>query len=226
MNCDNMNRTIRIRGNAVVTAPADITVVRAKVSGLAEDYATALKALADVTKSLRDAVEKAGIPRNDLKTVNVSVKQHFKDVSTGKDKNGNTKYRRVADGFQYSQGVVFEFPNDNSKLSSAIWNISKCDIEPEIDFHYRNSDSNANKNRALAEAARNARTEAETILGALGARLGRIIEVDRQSRLYDDYDGHRMILGDCNMSVAPDFEFEPEDEEFSESVTIEWEIED
>ena len=35
-----------------------------------------------------------------------------------------------------------------------------------------------------------------------------------------------MILGDCDMSEAPDFEFEPEDEEFSESVTIEWEIED
>ena len=221
-----MNRTISITGKAKVTAPADITVVRARVVGLAEDYAMALRALAETTGSLRDAVEKAGIPRNDLKTVGVSVKQHFKEVRNGKDRNGNDRYKQVPDGYQYSQGITFEFPNDNSKLSAAIRNISKCDIEPEINFYYRNSDMNAMKNRALAEAAKNAKEEAETILAAVGAKLGKLLGVEREQRYRDDYREDRMVLCDCCMDSEPEFDIEPEDEEYTETVNIEWEIED
>ena len=219
-----MNRTISITGKAKVTAPADITVVKARVYGIAEDFGMAFRALADITKSLRDAVEKAGIPRNDLKTTDISIKQHFKEVKTGTDRNGNAKYRKVQDGFEYRQRVSFEFPNDNSKLSNAIWNISKCDIEPEIDFSYRCSDARKKRAEALAMAAQNAKEEAETILSAVGAKLGRLVEVNRRSEVYEDYSDDHMIM--CNRCIesAPEFDIEPEDDEFRQTVTMEWEI--
>lgn len=222
-----MNGTIEVQGKAKISSPADITVVNARVYGIAEDFGMAFKALAEITRSLRDAVEKAGIPRNDLRTSGLSVKQHFKEVKAGKDKNGNDKFRKVADGFEYSQRVSYEFPNDNEKLSKSIWNISKCDIEPEIDFHYRSSDSKKMRNLALAKAAENARAEAETILGAVGARLGKLVEVRRRSRTYDDeYDDEHSIMCNCCYDAEPVFDIEPEDETFCEDVTMEWEIAD
>ncbi len=224
-----MERTIVVMGKATVTAPADITVVRTSVSGVEPTYPEAVEALAKITKRLKDAIESAGIPREKLKTTSLSVSQHYRDKKIGVDKDGHEKFKKVPDGYSYSQNVSFSFPNDNKKLTVAITNIIDWKVSPDIRFYYRNSDIEKMQREALAKASENAFDEAKTIVSAVGARLGRLLSVDRAPRRYydeDDYDDNRLMC--CKNLANADYSFdvEPEDDSFSDSVKMTWEIAD
>ena len=81
------------------------------------------------------------------------------------------------------------------------------------------------KNRALAEACRHAQEEAETIVTAVGAKLGKLLSVDRNFRTYSDYDderGYDMPLESACLSESID----PEDYSVDQSVEMVWEITD
>ncbi len=224
-----MNRTISVKGKATVTAPADITGVEACVKGHESTFKDAINKMTQCTVKLKDAIETAGIPRDDLRTSNVSVRQAFRKVKIGVDKYGEDKFKDVADGFDYSQNIRFEFPNDNEKLSKAIGGIIGCDIEPRIEFYFRSSDTEGMKNKALADACRNAKTEAETIVESVGAKLGKLLSVERNvRRLYDDdEDYRRCTMGASNcMSDSILMDVDPEDASVCEDVTMVWEIED
>ena len=221
-------RTIRIQKRSTVSAPADITVVNADISGFNATFEGAMKALARCTKQVRDAIQKAGIPREDLRSSQLSIEQNYREEKIGEDKHGNDKFRRVPDGFLYRQNIKFEFPNDNEKLAKSIGGILDCKIEPRIEFYFRSSDVEGMKNRALADACRNAKIEAETIVQSVGAGLGKLLSVERNvRRSYDDED--YMV---CNIAApiraSNDIimDVDPEDASVFEDVTMVWEIED
>ena len=223
-----MNRTRSIKGKATITAPADITGVRVSAKGHEDTFEKAINAMTQCTVKLKDAIEGAGIPRKDLKTSDVSVKQAYRKVKKGVDKYGDDKFEDVADGFDYYQNIKFEFPNDNEKLAKSIGGILDCKIEPRIEFYFRSSDVEGMKNRALADACRNAKTEAETIVQSVGAGLGKLLSVERNvRRSYDDED--YMV---CNIAApiraSNDIimDVDPEDASVFEDVTMVWEIED
>lgn len=223
-----MNRTISVKGKATITAPADITGVRVSAKGHEDTFEKAINAMTQCTVKLKDAIEAAGIPRKDLKTSDVSVKQAYRKVKKGVDKYGDDKFEDVADGFDYYQNIKFEFPNDNEKLAKSIGGILDCKIEPRIEFYFRSSDVEGMKNRALVDACRNAKTEAETIVQSVGAGLGKLLSVERNvRRSYDDED--YMV---CNIAApiraSNDIimDVDPEDASVFEDVTMVWEIED
>ena len=223
-----MNRTISVKGKATITAPADITGVRVSAKGHEDTFEKAINAMTQCTVKLKDAIEAAGIPRKDLKTSDVSVKQAYRKVKKGVDKYGDDKFEDVADGFDYYQNIKFEFPNDNEKLAKSIGGILDCKIEPRIEFYFRSSDVEGMKNRALADACRNAKIEAETIVQSVGAGLGKLLSVERNvRRSYDDED--YMV---CNIAApiraSNDIimDVDPEDASVFEDVTMVWEIED
>ncbi len=219
-------RTIRIEGEATVVAPSDITVVHAYISGVNATFNGAMKALSRCTKQVKDAVEKAGIPRENLKSSQLSVEQNYREEKIGEDKHGNDKFRQVPDGFAYKQNVIFEFPNDNQKLSRAIENITECDVEPRITFSFRCSREAELKQEALGEATKTARKEAETMMEAAGTRLGRLVYAtkgeDERPYMYKN----EMAYDRCCCGSSVQLDFNPEDQEFMQVVTLEWEIED
>ncbi len=221
-----MCRTIKLTGEATVTAPADITVVRATIEGVEETFEKAMQSLARCTGQVKDAMEAAGIPRKDLKSSQLSVQQNYREEKIGEDRHGNDKFRMVPDGFSYVQNVSFEFPNDNEKLSRAIGGIMGCDVTPRIAFSFKSSDPGSMSDRALEEAAENARREAEIIMKAAGTRLGRLVSAERG-------DGFERRFAENDVAYAPRMmkaagtvrmDFDPEDVSCTRSVTLEWEI--
>ncbi len=223
-----MNRTIVVKGRANVTAPSEITRVSAVISGKKKTFDSAMQALADTTTKLKDAVEAAGIDRKELKTSNLSIEQSYREEKIGEDRYGHDKFRNVPDGFRYRQNVFFEFENDNRKLSEIIRNIAGTDVTPAITFSYRCRDPEELKNRALAKAAENARREAQIIVESCGARLGSLLEVKRNSYDYDDYRDESVI--GCSLNAKCDaphtIDIDPEDQSYSDEVTMIWEIVD
>jgi len=221
-----MERTITMKGRATVTAPSDITVVSMRVSGKEATFEEAVKAMTESTVKLKDAVEKAGIPRKKFKTSELSVDLAYRKERIGKDRYGDDKFRDVPDGFSYKQKVSFEFKNDNEKLSKALTYIMDCGVTPRIEFYFKNSDLEGMKNKALAEACRHAQEEATTIVESVGAKLGKLIRVDRNFS-YRDYDDSEC---DCSMPVIGcradmALDIDPEDTSVDQYVTMEWEIE-
>ena len=221
-----MERTITMKGRATVTAPSDITVVSMRVSGKEATFEEAVKAMTESTVKLKDAVEKAGIPRKKFKTSELSVDLAYRKERIGKDRYGDDKFRDVPDGFSYRQNVSFEFKNDNEKLSKALTYIMDCGVTPRIEFYFKNSDLEGMKNKALAEACRHAQEEAKTIVESVGAKLGKLIRVDRNfsCRDYDDEECEcSMPVIGCSANMAIDID--PEDTAVDQYVTMEWEIE-
>lgn len=226
-----MSRTITVKGTATVSAPSEITVVRATLSGKEWEYKDAMNELAQMTKDFKDAVETAGIPRVEIKTSALSIQQSYRDQKIGEDKNGYDRFKKVPDGYTYSQDVIFEFENDSSKLTRALENIMRADITPVVHFSYKAKDPVANDLKALSEAAKNAKAEAETIVGSVGCRLGKLLSVSRESSHFrydddDDYGRCFSLSSDCEMTALPDLDVDPEDSQFSRAVTMTWEIED
>ncbi|MBR2255205.1 MAG: SIMPL domain-containing protein [Candidatus Methanomethylophilaceae archaeon] len=223
------NRTISVRGTAEVRAPADITIVSAVISGKRDAFDEAMEEMARETTKLKEAVQAAGIPAKDLKTSNLSVRPDYRKEPIGVDMYGNEQYREVMDGFSFSQNIRFEFPNDSEKLSKAIYYILKTEVTPSIDLSFRNHDMEGMKNKALSDASKNARDEAETILGAVGAKLGRLVSVERNARSHFDCCEEAVFETRANrmMKAAPTMiDVEPVDTVISESVVLEWEIAD
>jgi hypothetical protein len=223
-----MARTITVRGRAVVKSPADKTVVRASVDGIAPTFSKALEAVSESTALFKDAAEDAGIKRDTLKTSNFCVSQHFKEKKVGVDKDGRAVYKKFADGFSYHQDFRFEFPNDNKLLTRLVNNILDNGIAPKIDLDFVSSDPEAAKNEALRKATENARKEAKMIVEAAGASLGRLLEVRRGGSYDDDDDDfrYRRTTIDCCCEINANIDIEPEDVLTSDNVTLTWEIED
>ena len=222
-----MERTIRMKGRATVTAPSDITVVSMNISGKETGFAEALETMSRTTGRLKDLISSAGIERDSIKTSDLKVEQSYRKVKIGTDRNGYDKFKEVEDGFDYYQKIHFEFPTDNTVLSDVIKNVSKSGATPRIIFSFRNSDPEGMKNRALAEACRHAQEEAETIVTAVGAKLGKLLSVDRNFSTcgdYDDEDGYNMPLRSACLSESMDID--PEDYSVDQSVEMVWEITD
>ncbi len=217
-------RTIRIQKRSTVSAPADITVVNADISGVNATFEGAMKALARCTKQVRDAIQKAGIPREDLRSSQLSIEQNYREEKIGEDKHGNDKFRRVPDGFLYRQNIKFEFPNDNDKLSAAIENIMATDVEPKVVFYFKSSSEEEMKNKALAKATADARREAEIVMEAAGTRLGKLIHAQVGESSFDHGFRNEVMYERKAMDCAK-IEFDPEDIDFEEGITLEWEIE-
>lgn len=222
-----MERTISVTGRATITCPAEITVVRTVVSGKEDTFKEAIVKMTETTGQLKDAIEAAGLPRTSLKTSALNVKQAYRKRKIGKDRYDNDKFEDVPDGFEYSQNVIFEFENNNDILSKAVSNIVDKGITPRIWFSFKAKDQEGFKIKALSEATKNARSEAEAIVSAVGAKLGRIISVNHNNRFDYDYEEDNEVcvnrcIGSCD---AMKIDVDPEDISGTQTVSVVWEIE-
>lgn len=218
---------IRVTGRARVSSPADLTVVRMRISGLRRTYDQAVSDMADMTSVLKDAVEAVGLERDSLRTSSVSVEQHYRKVKIGEDKNGYDRFEDVFDGFQFSSGTVVEFPNDDRRLSDLVAHVMDTDASPQITFSFRTSDPEGMRRRALSKATRNAMEDARAIAEAAGAGLGRLVSADYGAptpRYADDDDDDGRYYEATMVAAAPRLSITPEDDEATASVELVWEI--
>ena len=224
-----MERTITVKGYAKMNMPADITSVSVTVSGKEGDFDRAMEAMIECTVKIKDAIEKAGLVRSELKTSNLSIVQSYRKRKIGTDRNGYDKFEDVEDGFCYEQDVSFEFPNDNRKLTDIVRNIKYTGVTPKIDFGFRSSSSESVKNELLAQSAKNALGEAKAIVEAVGSKLGKLLSVDRRGGYDDDYVYRRRAIeydGDCCNCASPSLDIDPDDITVGQEVVMTWEIAD
>lgn len=109
------------------------------IEGTNRTYEGAIRACADNGREIKDRLESIGLRRESLKTVSQTVKPHYKEISY-RDVDGDKTYKRVKDGFEFSNVLRFEFPNDNEILAKAMGSMMAATCQPDVRISFLNSD--------------------------------------------------------------------------------------
>lgn len=219
-------RTIRVTGTGRVSVKPDITIINLNFDNLLPTYELALKSSADDVAVVKDAIAKAGVDRDSLKTTSFDIDTHYHSV---KDEHGN--YKSIFDGYKYRQSLRFQFDIDNKLLGKILFQLSKLNINVEFSLSYGVKDNEASKNLLLSNAIEDAMKKATIIAKAAHVELNEILDINYSwidfefhTRPYDIEDECCCCKGAPDDSIGYDIDIEPEDIDRSDNVTIVYSI--
>ncbi len=215
-------RTIRVTGKGSVSVKPDTTCLRITFEGVYKDYEETVRKSAEMTRSLRETIEKSGLPGEDLKTKDFSIQSKYESY---RDHNNDYQQRFV--GYKFYHRTEIKFPNDNKQLGRILYELSVCPVKVEFSIGYTVKDEDAVKKEVIKRAVENSREKAEVMATAAGVNLGEVQyidyswgEINIRTSPVDMFEAKRAIA----LKPSYDIDIEPDDIDVNDTVTIEWEI--
>lgn len=209
------NKTIRVQGKGKVSQAPDQIRLTFGVSERKIDFSKAVEGCNARIAILRMAASKCNIDSNALKTVNFNV------VEETEYKDGRSHHR----GFRADHRVVVILPVDREAVGKFLSCVMSGGSKPQVKVAFEVADAEGLKQRVLAAAVENARQRAETIAESSGIKLGEIANIEY------GYMQVRVSSMGCEMALPSDEpelcagpDFDPDDLEAEDSVTITWGI--
>lgn len=217
----NEPKTIRVSGKGMIRLKPDTVRVTMTLEGMEPDYAAALKRSASDTERLRNAVQKAGFSREDLKTLNFHVQTEYE----GYQEDGVYRQRLV--GYRFRHELTIEFPWENERLGDVLDAVTETALTPEIRITYTVKDREAAKNALIGLAVADAKAKAKALTEAAGVKLGGIRHIN-YSIGESEFAVHPVMYAGaarkmCADNAAP--EIVPEEITAEDTVAVVWEIE-
>lgn len=221
-----MERTIRVTGTGRVSIKPNTTIINLNFDNVLPTYDAALRSSAEDVAIVKDALLRAGLSRDSLKTTNFDINTHHESY---RDEKGNYKSR--FDGYQYRQSLRFKFSIDNKTLGKVLYQLGQLDVNPEFSIYYSIEDAESAKNELLGNAIADAKKKAEVIANASGVALEEIldinyswIDVELRTRSYNLHDEVMMCKSAPDVNGTYDIDIEPDDIDKTDSVTITFKI--
>lgn len=215
-------RTIRVTGKGGVPVKPDTTSLKISFEGLYKDYEETVRKSSEKTKLLREAIEKSGLPGEDLKTKDFSINSEYESY---RDHNDDYKKRFI--GYKFHHRTEIQFPNDNKMLGRVLYELSVCSVKVEFSIGYTVKDKDAVKKEVIKRAVENSREKAEILATAAGVTLGEIQSIDYswgeieiRTSPVDMFEAKRALA----LEPSYDIDIEPDDIDVADTVTILWEI--
>lgn len=214
-------RTIRVTGKGSVSVKSEITCLEITFEGVYKDYEETVRQSAEKTKLLREAIEKSGLPGEDLKTKDFSIDSEYESY-----RDHNDDYRRRFIGYKFYHRTEIQFPNDNKILGRILYELSVCSVKVEFSIDYTVKDKDAVKKEVLKRAVENSRLKAEIMTTAAGVKLGEVQSIDYSWGEIEirTYPVDMFEIGSRKMESSYDIDIEPDDIDVNDTVTIIWEI--
>ncbi len=214
-NTDAMNpRTIRVQGKGIVSQSPDRVRLIFTIVGKDPDFSKAVEQCNLGVEALRTAAEGCSIAQAELKTTQFNVREESDYVSG--------RHQHV--GFQSTHQVGVLLPIDRELLGRFLSAVLRSNARPQVNLAFEVSDPEELKQRVLADAVENAKRRAQTIATASGVALGPILGIEygyAEVRISSEPCSMKMECAAPN-DIAP--EFQPDDVEAEDTVTITWEI--
>lgn len=207
-----MDRLITVTGAGVARARPDQVRIDGTISGRCPDYASAVEGSALAVAEIRKTIGDAGFDMDLLRTTGFSVNAAYKQV----ERDGARI--NAFDGFEYSHGIRMVVDADEDGLGRLLEAMLRCIRSPEFRVSYVVSDPSAATAAARREAVKDAKARARELADAAGVKLGAIVSISYVSSPCNVATTRMMSLASGVGSIVP------EDAEFHESVTLEWEI--
>jgi len=216
-------RKIVITGIGKLSIRPDLVELTVTIDTFNENYSELLSEHARKHGSVKNAMQSTGLRSEDVKTADYKVRTVYDQVKVG---NGNTStYISKFKGYACSQTLKIRFDFDNQRLNLAIQNLSDCIAKPRFDIDFTVKDQARVADLLLADAAQNARSRANILTQAMGARLGQVVSIDYSWNSLHIYSESR-IERDSNLIMSKaDMDIEPENVDVSDHATFVWEIE-
>lgn len=215
-----MERTIRVTGTGNLSIKPDLTIISMEISGWRTTYEETLELSTIYVSLVKDALERAGLKRDSLKTTYFNIGAHYEYYYDEKS-NRRSKFN----GYEFNQNLKFEFDIDNKMLGRILYQLSKLEINPEFSIHYGVKDTESAKNKLLASAIKDAKDKAMVIASAANVELGEILDIN-YSWLNVEFTSrpYNLLQAKClerpSLSGSIDVDIDPEDIERSDNVTL------
>ena len=219
-----MSRTIKVTGKGVVKLKPDLIRISLTLQDVRIDYSEVLKESARQVEMLKDAFEKIGFCRNDLKTLNFNV-----DTENESYKDKNENWLRKFVGYKFTHYMKIEFDADNELLGKVLYALANVPVKPEFRISYTVRDVEKAKNLLLKDAVTDSKEKAAVLTEAAGVALGDIMAIDYSWGEIDFVSGstvdYMSLHDDCLPCAGSiDMNIEPDDINVSDTVTVVWEI--
>ena len=214
-----MERKLQITGKGKLAIAPDLLIIAFEVKAQEWEYEKSIARLNDKVEQLRQILELENVDRKQLKT---------KDFSVNRDSSWNKKTEKSEfNGFKASHSLELELPLEQGLINRLLGKVASSldDLDFRINFGVK--DAERHHQQVLKNAILKAKESAALIAEASGVQLREIIDIDCtireiqiRSRSYD----YRVYETENQYEAAtPDFE--PDDIDVAESVTITWRIE-
>jgi uncharacterized protein YggE len=203
-------KLITVSGTATVSTTPDEVLVDFGVRTQAGSSADALAANAAKMQSVLTALAGAGIEQKDIQTVRMQVNQQKLDRGT---KNERTVY--------VAQNTVEVTIRDLSNAGSVIDAAVAAGADQVQDIRFQVSNPTDVHTQALQEAVRGARTKADAMAAAAGARVTGVVSIKEQGNEYPR--SYNESFGALALA-APTPIVPPHEIETSVTVTVVWSL--
>lgn len=216
-----MDKIIKVTGTGKISVKPDLTVITLDFSKIMPTYNEAVESSSRDVAIVKDALEKAGLKRDSLKTINFDVDTHYESY-----RDEHNDYRSRFDGYEYHQTLRFKFPIDNKMLGKVLYEIGSIDVHPRFRIHYELENPEEAKNQLLSNAINDAKKKAEVIANASSLALDEILEInytwvniEMVTRSFDVGSDNMFCKSEINCGSC-DIDIEPEDIEKNDNVTV------
>lgn len=169
---DAPDRTVRVGGEATVSAAPDQATVRFGVATRAETAESARQRNAEAAKNAMNAVRELGVPEAKMRMESLRLQPR-------REYNPQTKTREQK-GFEATREVVVELA-DLETLPRLVAEVVQRGANRLEGISYGLSDRTAKRDEALRRAATNAREKARLLASTLDGQLGPVREITEQN---------------------------------------------
>ncbi|SFG15685.1 SIMPL domain-containing protein [Pontibacter chinhatensis] len=214
-----MERKLQITGRGKLSVSPDIVILSFDASAHEWEYEKTVDALNNKVESLRAILESVHVERKNLKT---------KDFSIRKETTWNKKTEKHEfNGFRATHHLELELPLDKHLLNRLLGQLAKQLDNLDFSIAFGVRDAVAQQQQLVLQAIAKAKENAQLIAEATGVQLQEILDIDysfRELTIRSQRHDYRLYETDVvsTYDAAPDFE--PDDIDVSETITITWKI--
>lgn len=211
-------------GTGEVFAVPDTAIINAGVSATGATVTEAQSKINSASKKIIDAIKKLGIDEKDIKTTNYSVYPTYSDVRPiipQPDVIIDGGNQRIT-GYTASENLeikVKDVEKVNSVVDSATAN--GANVVGNVSFGFTDEKQAELEDEARKEAVKNARQKAQSLAGAAGLRIGRVINVFESGNPSFNY---RALTSDKAQGGEEGTEVSPGQNSVVITVTISYEV--
>lgn len=215
-----MERTIKVSGIGKISLKPDVTIISVDCRNKCASYKEAMDSASNEVRIFQDAIEKAGVGVDSLKTTEFKIDLCQKNV---RDEKGN--YYKKYDGYEYYQSLVIRFDTDNRTLGKVLFHLSKTSLNNvEYDVRFGVKDTEKAKDMLLAEAIKDAKKKASIIAKEAGVTLGEIIDIQYCWNQVTFEPSRNMLFCVNRSKDFINYHFNPDDITEKDTVTLVYEI--
>lgn len=215
-----MERKLQITGKGHLAVPPDTIFLSFEAEAKEWEYEKTVLVLNQSVEELRNIIEKEGLERKRLKT---------KDFGIRKETSWNKKTdKHEFNGFRATHSLEFELPLEKGIINRLLSQITSKLSNLDFSIAFGVKDPAFHQQQLILQAIAKAKENSALIAEATGVSLQEILHIDYSFReLVIRSDRHNYPVYDSDLIMnasSPTPDFEPDDIDVTETITITWRI--